>query len=167
MALALGVTHQNLLTAIHTLTGTFISSGDNTYTTALAGEGSTSYTSSSSVPVTKIASGEVALSGGAVTIDLTALTGFAGETITFLGLKVQFWFFRNKSGNANKMSVTKGATNGYSMDVAAASWTVQLDPNASAFFRVPDTAPDVAAGAKNIDVAGTGSQALEYILIAG
>jgi hypothetical protein len=121
MALSLGVTHQAILTAVHTLTGTFISSGDNTYTTALSGEGSTTYTSSSSVPVTKIASGTATLSGGALTIDLTSLTGLAGEAITFSGLKVQFAFFRNPTSSANNITVGRGATNGYGFDAAGGS----------------------------------------------
>lgn len=167
MALALGVTYQEILIAVHTLTGTFISGSDNTYTTSLSGEGSTTYTSSTSVPVTKIASGTATMSGGAATIDLTALTGLAGEAITFLGLKVQFAFFRAPSTNANVLAVSQGASDAYGLDAAGGTWLVRLDPDSSVLRRIANSAEDVASDAKTIDIAGTGSQTLEYILIAG
>ncbi len=167
MPATIGVTWQGILSAVHTVTGTFISSGDATLTTALSSE-SLVLNAGTTPPVTKIASGSKALSSGSGTLDLTSLPGLtADETVTMLGLKVQFLILRNKSTNANVMTVSKGASNGYGLNAAGGSWSIPLDPNAIAIYRIPDSAPDVASGARTIDIAGTGSQELEYIVVAG
>jgi hypothetical protein len=167
MPATVGVTYLETLTAVHTVTGTFISSSDPTVTTALSGE-SLTLTASTTPPVTKVASGTATMTAGAVTLDLTALSGLtADETISFSGLKVQFAFFRSPSTNANVLTVGKGASNGYGLSAAGGAWSVALDPDSSVLRRIEDTAPDVAGGAKTIDIAGTGSQTVEYILIAG
>lgn len=167
-AQTVGLTYHLILSAVHTITGQFISGSDDTLTTAVSGEGSSTYTASTTVPVTKVASGTKALSSGTATLDLTALPGItADETITFSGLKVQFVFLRNLSTNANKISITKGASNGYCFDAGETTQTIILDPGACCFFRIPDSAPDVGSGKKTLDLAGTGAQVLEYILIAG
>lgn len=128
----------------------------------------TSYTSATSVPVTKFAEFEKTMSGGAGTIDLTALPGItADETVVGTGLKLQLLRIRNKSTNANAITVTKGASNGYGLNAAGASWTVVLDPGQAATFELNETAPNVAAGAKDIDISGTGSQILEVQIVLG
>jgi hypothetical protein len=167
MSQSVGVTWALTLSALHTITGTFISSANPDITTAVTDE-SLTLNSGSTPPVTKVASGTVALVAGAATLDLTALDGLtADETVDFTGLKVQFAFFRAPSSNANLITVGKGVSNGYGLDAAGTAWSVPLDPDALDLRRIPDTAPNVAAGAKEIDIAGTGTQTLEYILIAG
>jgi len=122
-----------------------------------------------SVPVvTKKANFLLTLSGGAATIDLTALPDLAGVQ-DFTGLKVQAIKFRNPS--ANVMTISKGASNGYGLDGGNA-FTIPVAPvyqsRPGEFLGLfPEGTPDVAAGAKNIAVAGTGTQTLQCTILAG
>lgn len=118
------------------------------------------------VPATKVAKFNQALTAGAATIDLTALPGqTADETVVGTGLKVQIAEFRNLSTNANNITVTFGAANGYLL--AGAAWKAILAPGQSVRFILKDAAPDVDGTHKNIDLAGTGTQVLEVFLILG
>lgn len=121
--------------------------------------------SATTVPATKVAAFTKALSTGAATIDLTALTGTNGATVDFTGLKVQAAKFINPSTNANAITVTFGAATAYLLGGAAFKWI--LAPGQELLFFGNDAAPDVSASLKNIDLAGTGSQALTVVLVAG
>ena len=124
--------------------------------------------SGTSVPVTKHAEFEQALSSGTATIDLTALPGkTVDETVDGTGLKVQAIKFRNKNTNANKITISKGASNGYCLDANSTTWSVVLSPGQSVLFKLEDLAPDIAGGAKTIDLAGTLSQVLEVMVVMG
>lgn len=116
-------------------------------------------------PSTKVAAYQKALSAGAATIDLTAIPGVNGVTQDMSGLRVQFAKFRNPSGNANPITIGEGASNGYEM--LGNGWTILLDPGCEILLYNPEASPDVAGAAKTIDLAGTGSQALDIILVAG
>lgn len=125
-------------------------------------------TAASAPPVTKHATFEQALTAGTATIDLTALPGrTVDETIDGTGLKVQLLRVRAKSTNANVISIAKGASNGYGLDAGGAAWDVTLSPGQRARFDLDDAAPDVAAGAKDLDLAGTGAQILEVEIVLG
>lgn len=126
-----------------------------------------SLTASTTPPVTKVAGGTVALSGGAKTIDLTALTslGANGYTEDMTGLKVQSFYFENPSTNANVISATFGASNPYNL--SGADWKLTLSPGQSILLYGNDATPDVAAGAKNIDFAGTAVQPFKIQIVAG
>lgn len=128
---------------------------------------SISATASSSVPeaVTKCAAFTKALSSGSATIDLTALTGTNGATVDFSTLKVQAAYFENPSTNANNITVTFGASNGYLL--AGTAWKVILAPGQAFLFRGYEATPDVGSSAKNIDLSGTAAQTLRCVLIAG
>ena len=76
----------------------------------------TTYNSSSAVPVSEVLAFKKALSGGAVTVDLTSLTGTLGESVTLLGKKVQAVIFYNPSANANSITITEGASNGHALN---------------------------------------------------
>lgn len=119
---------------------------------------------SSTVPATKVAAFSKALSDGAATIDLTALTGTNGAAVDFTGLKVQLVKFKNPVGNA-AMTIKFGAANPYNL--LGASWTMILLAGQEIALQLNDAAPDVAAGAKNIDISGTGTQTLQCLLVAG
>jgi hypothetical protein len=126
--------------------------------------------STSTPAITKKAMFVLTLSGGAATIDLTALADVAG-TQDFTGLKVQAMKFQNPS--ANSMTLTKGASNGYGLLTSGATWTVPIPPALSGApygevsLLLPEGTPDVGSGAKTIDVSGTGTQTLLCTIIAG
>lgn len=122
-------------------------------------------TSTASQPaVTKMVWFDQALSGGAATIDLTSLTGTNGATVTFSGLKVCVAKFKNPSGNG-AMTVKFGVANPYNL--LGASWTLIIPADSEITVYSNEGAPDVAGGAKDIDIAGTGTETLEVQLFAG
>ncbi len=121
-------------------------------------------TAATTPPVTKHCEFTQALTAGAATIDLTALSGSLGS-VTFSGLKLQAYLFTNLG--ANVMTISKGASNGYGLDAAAADYDIVVAPGATVMGYIPDVAPDVSGSAKNIDIAGTGTQSLEVVLVAG
>lgn len=117
-----------------------------------------------STPVaTKQYADTVALTAGAATIDLTAMTGFGGAAITFSGLKVQLFKFRNNGANA--MTIGEGASNGYEM--LGNAWSIVVPPGGIVMLYMPESAPDVGGSAKTIDVAGTLVQEFDVHIVAG
>ena len=120
-------------------------------------------TSATATPVTETAQFIQALSGGAATIDLTALNGADDTALDLTGLKVQY--FRLKNLGANTMTVTFAAANPYELGGSTGVWIVQ--PSGWIDFYANDNAPDVASGAKNITLAGTVSQTCEITIVAG
>ena len=167
MAATISVLFNSGVTVTETATGTYVSSADNTITLNGMNDSST-YTASTSVPVTKATAYQLTMSSGTGTIDLTALPGLtADETIVGTGLKLQMLKLRNLSTNANAITCAKGASNGYGLPVAGTTWTVTLSPGQSITFFGNDSAPDVASGAKTIDVTGTASQILEVTAVLG
>ncbi len=129
---------------------------------------SKSFSSTSTPAGTKIAFFRQALTAGAATIDLTAIP-HDGGTVDGTGLKVQAAIFRNPAGNAS-MVVSDGASNGYNI-FGNSSGQVLIPGHASEPCQVaiyfPEGLPDVAGGAKNIDIAGTGTEELEVALVLG
>jgi hypothetical protein len=119
--------------------------------------------SDTTVPATKVSASVMALSTGAKSIDLTSLPGANGATITALGLKLQVWKIKNLGAAA--MTFSEGASNGYAALGAAFSFI--LLQNQQAMFYLADSAPDVASGDRTIDVAGTGSQTFQNIMVFG
>jgi len=160
-------TYKSEITAVETIDGTaapFAASSDKTITHNGLNTNLT-LASNSSQPVTTQVSSEVALVSGAKTLDLTALVGTNSGAISFSGLKVQLAKFKNKSTNANTITLTIGASNGYAL--LGAGWEITLQPGQEATFFLNEQAPDVGGSAKTIDVTGTGSQVLQMQLVAG
>lgn len=120
-------------------------------------------TPTSSVPATKVSADRVALVAGAKTIDLTALVGTNGAAVNGTGLKVQLFKFANRG--AAFMTVSQGAANPYQF--GGANWSRRVQPNQEILFYGHDLDPDIAAGAKNIDVAGTGTDEFELTVVMG
>lgn len=118
-------------------------------------------------PVTKMSAFVKALVAGAATIDLTALVGTAGVAVDGTGLKVQAIRIQNPSTNANAVAITPGASNGYLL--LGTGWKITLNPGEEFVWVGIDHAsvPDVAAGAKTIDLAGTGTQSFNVLIILG
>jgi hypothetical protein len=119
---------------------------------------------SSTAPATKCAHVLQALTAGAATIDLTAVQGTQGN-VTFSGLKIQLFRATATTGNANVLTLTEGASNGY--ELAGNTWKVGLLSGQSFMFFGNDGAPDVGGSAKDIDLAGTGSQSVEISIVGG
>lgn len=154
-----------------TMTGSFINSGDNTVTEdglTLDWTGDSAKTSSTTPPVTKSAMTAKAMSGGAATIDLTAMANDSDSgTVDFTGLKVCCLTLKNPDSNANKITVGKGASNGFCLDSSETTWSVTLDPGDSVQFMLNESTPDVASGKKTIDIAGTAAQVLHIGVTGG
>jgi hypothetical protein len=166
MAATISAAYSALLSVTQTFTGEFVGSDETITVDGLNTTGTLN--ASSTPPATKQANGTKAMVAGAGTLDFTAIPGdTADETKTMLGLKLQLAFLKAPSTNANPITVTKGASNGYGLDAAGTAWTVVLDPGQWCLFYLDDNAPDVAAGAKTIDLAGTTTQELDYVLVFG
>lgn len=156
------VVYSSILTVKETLDSgvTFISSPVVTHDgLSVGGE----FNATSTPPATKVASGTATLSSGAATINLASLTGPGGGTVDFTGLKVQFVKLKNPS--ANNITLTPGASNG--IDLFGASSSLTVPPGGEVMMKFADQGPDVASGDRTIDLAGTGSQTLQYLFVAG
>lgn len=107
-----------------------------------------------------------ALTAGAATIDLTNLSGVNGKATDGTGLRVQAAIFRNPAANANPITISKGAANAY--DGFGVNFSITLAPGASVGPIVTaDAGSDIGPAKKNLDLAGTGAQALDVIFVLG
>ncbi|HOD84163.1 MAG TPA: hypothetical protein PKG77_22295 [Phycisphaerae bacterium] len=116
-------------------------------------------------PVTKVAAFEQALTAGAATIDLTALVGTNGAVVNGTGLKVQAIKITAKATNANAITITKGASNGYAL--AGAGFSVALAAGQEFVFYGNSATPAIASDAKTLDLAGTLTQAVQVVIVMG
>lgn len=140
---------------------------DNTLLVNGISQGGT-LTASTTPAATKQSQWTVTLSGGAATIDLTAIPGLnVNETIDGSGLKVRVLQFYAPAANANVITVSKAVSNGYGLDAAGTSWTESLDPDTGRSMWCNTTAPTIGSGAKNITVAGTGTQTIQVGIVLG
>lgn len=119
--------------------------------------------------VTKVWSDKVNLAAGAATLDLTSLTGPAGTTVDFTGLKVQLVKLACPAGNTVGITVDRGASNAYNLFGAdnASAEQVEILPGCSMVIFNNDKTEDVSATIKNVQLAGTGTESIEIILVAG
>ena len=69
--------------------------------------------------------------------------------------------------STNKITVAKGASNGYGLDTAGDTWSVPLSPGEWMMVGTNGASPTIGSGAKVIDVTGTGSQALNVAVVMG
>lgn len=164
--MAITVTFQSLTTVAEEIANNADSLASNAKTvTHSAFNTAATLNAGSTPPATLNAQFVQALSNGAATIDLTTLTGTNGKVVSGSGLKVQVLKLKAKGTNANVITAAKGASNGY--ELAGAAWSVALMPGQEVTFFGNDATPDIAAGAKTIDLAGTGTQSLEVVVIMG
>ncbi len=115
--------------------------------------------------ITKAASFAQAMSGGAATIDLTALVGVNGLAVDGTGLRVQWMLVENPATNGNPITISEGASNGY--DGFGASFSLTLAPGAYAVVFSADAGSDISGSKKTLDLAGTLTQALNVVLAIG
>ena len=117
----------------------------------------------STPPVTRVAAFTQALTDGAATIDLAALVGTNGVAVDGTGLKVQVLKVKNLGANA--LTIVPGASNGYNL--AGAASKIILGANDEALLLFNDTQPDVASGARTLDLTGTGVQTSQWEIVLG
>lgn len=123
---------------------------------------SPTYSSASTPPITKVGFDELAMTGSAVTVDLTAIPNQVEGAQDFSGIKVVAAIFKNS--NAAAITVDIGGTNGYAINgadaiIIPAGGTVMLD--------FADALTDVDGTHKTLDITGTNTHVLRYILVAG
>lgn len=122
-------------------------------------------TNGGAVPATTVVKFRKLLTTGAATVDLTSLTDLLQNILSLSGLKVQAILIQALSTNANDISFTFGASNPYNLAGSDFKWT--LKASQYLLFGAKEQAPDVGSGAKNIDFAGTGTQGVDIMIIAG
>lgn len=161
----LTVTYNSTLSVKRVYSGGNASAADNSLT--IDGLKTTaSLGVASSPPPAVDAAGTATLSGGALTLDLRALADEdTGTVVDGNGLKVQMYKFKAAAGNANPITITAGASNGY--ELFGASGSLTLHPGDEVLVKCTETKPDIDATHKTLDLAGTGSQTLDYHLVMG
>jgi len=117
----------------------------------------------SSPPVTTVWSDNRNVTAG--TLDLTNLSNVTLANADLTGLKVQAIDIKCASGNAAVINFAFGAANPY--NIFGAAGAIDIQPGAHILMYAPEGLPDVAGGANDIDVAGTGADLYEIIIIAG
>lgn len=108
---------------------------------------------------------EYTMSGGALTIDLTSLTGTNGRSVSLNGLRPRLVKIKNKATNANSITIAEGASNGYPL--FGASRSVTLLPGEELQYLYSSSCTAVGSSDKTIDISGTGSQVLQMAILAG
>ena len=119
----------------------------------------------STVPATKCAVFSQALSSGTASINLAALTGTNGAAVDFTGLKLQYLQISSATANGT-LEVDVGSSNGYNLGNNAAT-EFHIGGGDTVAFYYTETNPDVASGARVIDLVGTGTETFDVVLIAG
>lgn len=165
--MSLSLTYSSRLRATHTLTGPFVDPNDATVTNDQLSESDT-INGSSSVPVDDDSASEITLSSGTGTLNLASMTGLtAEEVVNATTKKVQFLKLKNKSTNANKIKIARGASNGFGTCASNDDWSVTLSPGQSVLFSLDEASPDVASDKRLLDLTGTASQVLQYHVVVG
>lgn len=114
-------------------------------------------------PATLVAEFLATLSGGALTVDLRALTGTNGASVDGNGLKVQV--LRVKNLGANTLTIDPGASNG--IDLLGASSKIVIPAGGHFMMYFNDASPDISGTDKTLDLTGTGAQTSEWTIIMG
>jgi hypothetical protein len=123
------------------------------------------YYASSTVTATKCVVDKLALTGGAATIDLTALTGPNGAAVTFSGLKVIGGvFFLPTTNSGASLTIAKGASNGYELQSTHSIICTKGCWHLMEFGSRPSA---VGGSNKTLDLSGTSTDQLWYALVAG
>lgn len=129
------------------------------YSTALALTGTTT-------PNVKKSCKQVfTITTGAVTIDLTSLTGLNGAALSMSGSKGRVIKIKAPAGNGASMTIAKGASNGYTG--LGSAFSVTLPPGAEFCFYDGGAGGTVGSGSKTLDVSGTGSSDTLQVEVVG
>lgn len=161
---SVAVTYEAKVTVVETLPNNTGSAPDNTRKiTHTNYNESATLNSTSTPPATLNAQWLQALTAGAATVNLTALTGTNGATIDGTGLKPQI--IRIKNLGANTLTIKKGAANGHNAFTATDGFVVQPGGHVQIFTN--DNTDDVDATHKNWDLSGTAAQTSEWTIVLG
>lgn len=121
--------------------------------------------STTGVTTSVVAASNHALTSGTATIDLTAMLGTNGATVSGSGLKLQYMIARATSTNANPIKIKNGASNGYGG--WGSDFAVSLKANQRFMIDGRDLENDVDGTHKTLDLSGTGSQSIDIIMVFG
>lgn len=124
---------------------------------------SDTFNAGSATPVTVVMARTLALSAAALTIDLTALPGSNGGTIDATGLRLQL--MKIKSTATASLTFSIGAADPYTG--LGVGFTITLLPGMEFTFFGNELATEISSGAKDIDVAGTGVEDFDIIIVCG
>lgn len=112
-------------------------------------------TASTSPNVKKAVAATVTLTSGAATIDLTSLVGVGGGAVSLSGSKGRFFRFKAPSGNGAGITVSKGASNGFTG--LGSAFSVLIPPGGEFTWYDGGNGTAVSGSVKTLDLAGTGS----------
>ena len=164
--MAVAFVHQVVATATETLASTLPTIASQQIPHNTLNSASETFGAATAVPVSVVIGIRVTLSAGAATLNLAAALDELGRTIDLTGLKVQSLRVKPVSTNANVISLTSGASSGYNLGSSSSfKWSGYATDEADFLWR--DTNPDVDNTHKNIDFAGTGTQAIDLQIVAG
>lgn len=169
MAAAVKAKYALTLTVDETLALGLDNASDPTFTHTIGADAAT-LTSSTTPPVTKVYSDTINLSAGAATIDLQSMGGPVSSTIDFTGLKVQLVKLSCPSTNTAGITVDRGAANPYNLfgEDNGSAEQVEILPGAGlVLFNGADQTEDVDATHSDVQLAGTGTETIKVILVAG
>ena len=124
-------------------------------------------TASTTVPATIVVDVTHTLSGGALTVDLTSLTGTNGSSVTASGLKLQYFTAKCPASNTGALTLTTGSVNGFSIDDAAAAWLIPVHPGGWVAWYGVNLSQDVAGGDLAIDLSGTSTDTVDMMYVFG
>lgn len=122
------------------------------------------FSSSTTPDVERVAYFAKSLSGGAATIDLTAVA-HNGQTVDMTGKKLRAMLVKFDSANTGSLNIAPGASNGYDLFGASNDMTIPAQTGTMPgllLITFGDNAPAVAAADKNIDLTGTGTETFYF-----
>ena len=142
-------------------------STDKTFTHTTYNLGQTTYNPSSEPPGKHYSAQVIALVAGVATIDLTSLPGLQ-ETIDATGLRLNALIIRGEADGSNGvLNIAPGAANPYVPFGAGNDIDYPAGCTKPWCFQFDDKLADVAAGVKEIDLAGVGTDSYFVEIILG
>lgn len=122
----------------------------------------------STPPVTKESYKTLALVGGVLLIDLTALPDVNGIDQDCTGKKVRTIIVKNPKGN-HPITVQPGDSNPYPVFGTGNKLEVKAHASVDGYFGqfIPDGVPDVSAGERILKITGTGTEQFHIGLTLG
>ena len=162
------LTYLNRLKVVETSAAALVSTSDATRTyNGLDTE--ETFNASSTPDAEDAAFFRITLTAGAATIDLTAMLHQIDSALTASksasGKKVRAWKFKAPATNTGNITITKGASNGYSP--VGTTFTKVIAPGGESSDYFVSAAGTVGGSAKNLDVTGTGTEYIDVGVVWG
>jgi hypothetical protein len=163
--MSINVQYSSALVTAETLTVNAGHQASGQIVTSQLARGLSALGSASTPPCSLRAGQDMALAAGAGTIDLTALLGTNGVTVTGAGLKVQFAKFSAPAANSAAITVAIGGTNG--CDNFGPSFSVKLVPGAEVLFMLNSAGTVISSTNKILSLTGTGTDVMSFEIVMG